>query len=583
MWKPADLARQAGVSTGVVKGLINVGALEARDLPALAPFDRPRLDARGLTLSAEQAEAVQVLRQMVDDKSYNAVLLDGVTGSGKTRVYLEAIAACLAQGRQALVLLPEIALTPQFITSLEQRFDATPAPWHSALKPKERERVWRGVANGEAQIVVGARSALFLPFADLGLIVVDEEHDPAFKQEEGVAYHARDMAIVRASLGQFPIILSSATPSVESHVNAERGRYSRVVLTERHGVAELPEIEIVDMRSVKPASGRWLSQDLIDATNETLERNEQVLFFLNRRGYAPLTLCRNCGQRQSCVQCDSWLVEHRFRQQLMCHQCGYTIPVPEKCPTCDAADSLVACGPGVERLAEEVAAEFPDASIVILSSDITGGGAALKDVLKEIADGVYDIVIGTQLVAKGHNFPHLTLVGVIDADIGLNNGDLRAAERTYQLLWQVSGRAGRSDKPGRALVQTYLPDHPLIKALQAKDRARFYGYECRAREEAELPPFGRLASLVISAPDQASGNHYAINLARYSPRTEGVAVFGPAPAPRAFIRGRHRFRLLVKTQRDINLQAYLRAWMERVSKPKGGVRVSIDIDPQSFM
>jgi len=583
VWKASELARQAGVSAGVVKGLVELGALMPRPIPSLLPFDEPKIDARVPVLSGEQAEAAGVLRAQVQKEDYSAILLDGVTGSGKTQVYLEAVAAVLAQDRQVLILLPEIALTSQFLEALEQRFDAAPAPWHSALSPRERERVWRAVARGQASIVVGARSALFLPFADLGLIVVDEEHDPAFKQEEGVMYHARDMAVVRASIGKFPVILSTATPSIESHVNAERGRYIRAMLRERHGPAQLPDIDIIDMRTSAPGTGKWLSPELIEAANVTLEQNEQVLFFLNRRGYAPLTLCRKCGHRQQCTQCDAWLVEHRFVQQMMCHQCGFTISTPKMCPECGEADNLVACGPGVERLAEEVKEAFPDARLAILSSDLMRSTAMLRETLKDITDHKFDIIIGTQLVAKGHHFPQLTLVGVIDADIGLNNGDPRAAERTYQLLWQVSGRAGRADQPGRALVQTYLPEHSLIKALVAKDRDQFYDHECRAREEAGLPPYGRLASLIISSPDQAQANHYANGLARIAPGARDVVVFGPAPAPRALIRGRYRYRLLVKTARDINLQAYLRSWLDQAPKPRGKLQLAVDVDPQSFL
>lgn len=580
--KSSELARAAGVSPGVVKGLVTAGALAPQPFPSLAAFDHPDPATVLPELSDEQKAATKTFARICAQHSFSSVLLDGVTGSGKTRVYLEAIAAVIAQGRQALILLPEIALTSQFLDALAERFNAAPAAWHSGLRPRERERVWRGVAHNEAKIIVGARSSLFLPFADLGLIVVDEEHDPAFKQEDGVTYHARDMAVVRASIGRFPVILSSATPSVESHVNAERGRYQRIVLSERHGSAKLPDIDVVDMRTASPGAAKWLSPQLIEAATETMARGEQVLLFLNRRGYAPLTLCRTCGHRQQCVQCDTWLVEHRFRQKMMCHQCGFTQDTPNACPSCNTDDSLVACGPGVERLAEEVKELFPDARIAILSSDLIHGTAMLRETLKDITDGAFDLIIGTQLVAKGHHFPLLTLVGIVDADIGLSNGDPRAAERTYQLLWQVSGRAGREEKAGRAMVQTYLPEHPLIEALAAKDRAQFYAHECDARETAGLPPFGRLASIIISGADRHVTQTYCQAVARTCPQSPGVTVLGPAPAARALIRGRYRFRFLIKSARDINIQAYLRLWLAQAPSPTGNLRLSIDIDPQSF-
>ena len=582
VWPPAELAREAGVSPGVVHGLVGTGALAEAPLPAFAPFEEPRTDASDVTLSDLQQDAAAEMTRLVASGGYSVTVLDGVTGSGKTEVYLEALSAALARGAQTLVLLPEIALTGQFLDRFERRFGVRPAEWHSAIRSRERERVWRGVADGSARIVVGARSALFLPFSDLGLIVVDEEHDPAFKQEDGVTYHARDMAVVRAALGKIPAILSSATPSLETLHNVERGRYGCVELDRRHGGATMPVVSAIDMRSEGPERGKWLAPRMREAVAQTLGAGEQVLLFLNRRGYAPLTLCRTCGHRLQCPNCDTWLVEHRFRRHLLCHHCGHQADVPGSCPECGTADSLVACGPGVERLAEEVADTFPDARVTILSSDLLRG-EALRDTLTAIAEGEYDLVIGTQLVAKGHNFPQLTLVGVADADISLGTGDPRAAERTYQLLRQVAGRAGRGDRPGRALLQTYQPDHPLMEALISGDRDRFYDCETRAREQAGLPPYGRLAAMVVSAADAADAMRYAEMLARTAPQTTGVRVLGPAPAPIALLRGRHRVRLLIKSVRDFNIQDYIRTWLGEAARPRGSVRLAIDIDPQSFM
>ncbi len=579
--KASELAAEAGVSTGVVKGLVESGALEAVALPAFAPFAVPDPSAAAVSLNAEQSTAADALRATVEAVRFAVTLLDGVTGSGKTEVYFEAMAAALSQGRQVLLLLPEIALTAAFLERIERRFGASPAEWHSDVRPRERERVWRGVSTGEAKIVVGARSALFLPWAHLGLIVVDEEHEAAFKQEEGANYHARDMAVVLGSLGRFPVVLSSATPSLESLVNCDRGRYAHVRLHRRHGGRpELPPVDLVDMRKEAPPPGQWLAPRLVAEIAETLKAGDQALLFLNRRGYAPLTLCRACGHRLDCPNCAAWLVEHRFRRQLMCHHCGHAEPVPRACPKCGAEHALVPLGPGVERVAEEARALFPDAALTVLSSDLSRG-TLLRDAIRDAAEGRYNLIVGTQLVAKGHHFPHLTLSGVIDADLALETTDPRAGERTWQVLAQVAGRAGRGDRPGRALVQTYLPAHPLMQALKRADRDGFLAHERRMREAAGMPPYGRLAAIIVSGEDQREAETFAHGLARIIPAAREVTVLGPAPAPLTVIQGRFRFRFLVKTARDVDIQAFLRLWLNAV-RPKGSIRLAIDVDPYSF-
>ncbi len=578
-----DLARQAAVSPSVVRGLVKTGALVRAGLPAFAAFSRPDPDRPGPRMSDEQARAVAMLqKQMQPAAGFSAALLDGVTGSGKTEVYFEAVAAALRGGAQVLVLLPEIALTGSFIERFEARFGARPAEWHSGLGARARERVWRAVASGGARVVIGARSALFLPFAELGLIVVDEEHESAFKQEDGVIYHGRDMAVVRASLGRFPVILSSATPSLESLHNAMSGKYHHIRLHERHGGAALPDISVIDMRRHPPPRGRWLSPEMIAAVGETLARGEQALLFLNRRGYAPLTLCRACGHRMECPHCSAWLVEHRHRGTLMCHHCGFEGPVPAACPSCGAIDQMVACGPGVERIAGEVAADFPGARLAVLSSDVLDSLAHMRSVFAAIEAGEIDLVVGTQLVAKGHHFPALTLVGVVDADLGLAHGDMRAAEHTYQLLHQVAGRAGRAERRGRALLQSYQPASPVIRALASGDRDAFFAHETAMRKTAALPPFGRLAAVIVSGPDEAETRHFASGLARNLPEDGAVRVLGPATAPLAMIRGRFRFRFLLKSARHRRLRSYLHRWLDQI-RPAGGIRLRIDMDPQSFL
>jgi len=578
-----ELAEMAGVGTSVVKGLVKQGAVieeqAARDLP-YPPLD-PDLIGRELTQSQKTASAV--LRDGVRAGGYGTTLLRGVTGSGKTEVYLEAVAEALRCGRQALVLLPEIALTGEFLARMQARFGAKPAEWHSGVTMTERRRCWRMVAQGDAQVVVGARSALFLPFRDLGLIVVDEEHDTSYKQEDGVLYNARDMAVLRASINSAQVVLASATPSLESWANVEAGKYARLDLTDRFGPAVMPKLGAIDMRAEDLPGARWISPTLRSGVTARLEAGEQALLFINRRGYAPVTLCRACGEQIGCEQCDARMVEHRFLKRLMCHQCGETRPMPEACPSCGVEGKLAPVGPGVERLAEEASALFPDARIAVLSSDLYGSARALKAHIEEIAGGGADIIIGTQLVAKGHNFPKLTLVGVIDADLGLQGSDLRAAERTFQLMRQVAGRAGRAEAPGEALLQTFQPEHPVIRAILAGDEEGFWKAEAEGRRAAGVPPYGRMAGIVLSSPNVQEVFDIGTALARNDAalRRVGAQVFGPAPAPIARIRGRHRVRLLVKADKGAPLQQALAEWVAGLRLPST-VRLAIDIDPQSF-
>jgi primosomal protein N' (replication factor Y) len=579
----SDVAHSAGVSGAVVDGLVDEGTLESLELPPQPVAHAPDPDFSRPDLAPAQALAAEELRASIAKGGYGVTLLDGVTGSGKTEVYFEAVAEIVRRRRQALVLLPEIALTTQFLDRFTARFGVRPAEWHSALPPRRRARTWSAVAGGEVSVIVGARSALFLPYADLGLIVVDEEHDGAYKQEDGARYHARDMAVVRARGADIPIVLVSATPSVETEVNARRGRYARLQLPQRFGGAHFPGIETVDLRAEGPPRGRFIAPRLAQAVKTRIERGEQALLFLNRRGYAPLTLCRQCGYRLGCPNCDAWLVDHRFRRRLVCHHCGYAMPRPERCAQCEAVDSFVAVGPGVERLHQEAAELFPDSRILVLSSDLVESVERLREELDEVAQGRFDIIIGTQLVAKGHHFPKLNLVGVIDADLGLANGDPRAAERTFQLLHQVIGRAGREERPGMGFLQTHQPEHPVMRALVAADREAFYASEIELREKTHYPPFGRLASLLISAPDRPSAKSYGRRLVAAAPRAPEVRILGPAEAPLAVVRGRHRFRLLVKSPRGFDLSAYLRAWLAAAPKRKANLRLEIDVDPQSFL
>jgi primosomal protein N' (replication factor Y) len=578
----ADIAQEASVSTGVIDGLIDEGTLETLVLPPDPVAQVPDPDHLLPDFAEGQQTAVNALRETMRAGGFSATLIDGVTGSGKTEVYFEAVADNIRKQRQTLILMPEIALTTQFLNRFEQRFGVRPAEWHSQLSSRKRARTWSALCSGEVSVVVGARSALFLPYVDLGLIVVDEEHDPAYKQEDGVHYHARDMAIVRAHLGKIPVILSSATPSVETEVNARRGRYRRLPLPERFGGQHLPHVEAIDLRTQGPARGRFIAPRLAEAVRTALERKEQALLFLNRRGYAPLTLCRSCGYRIACGHCDAWLVDHRFKRRLVCHHCGFSMPLPPVCPKCEAKDSFAAIGPGVERLQEEVANLFPDARSIVLSSDLMESVERLREELDGVAEGRFDIIIGTQLVAKGHHFPKLNLVGIVDADLGLANGDPRAAERTFQLLHQVAGRAGREAGRGLGFLQTHQPEHPVMRALISGDRAAFYDAEIASREKTSYPPFGRLAALVVSGADKHETESFARKLAAASPLDDSVRVLGPAEAPLAVVRGRYRFRLLIKSQRNFDLSHYMRGWIANAPKTRGSLKLEVDIDPQSF-
>lgn len=580
----ADLARAAGVSAGVVKGLVDEGVLEIVEIEAVAAFDRPDPEHAPAILNPDQAAAAWTLAAAAAGGRFAPFLLDGVTGSGKTEAYLEAAARTLTADPEAqiLILLPEIALTQAVIERIAARFGAAPAEWHSGMAPPRRRQVWEAVRAGRCNIVVGARSALFLPFVRLRMIVVDEEHDGSFKQEEGLVYHGRDLAVARARIEDATVILASATPSLETLWNARHGRYGWLKLGARHGAAVLPDIRLVDLRECPPDPQTWLSQPLREAIGETLLRGEQTLLFLNRRGYAPVVLCRACGHRLTAPDTDSWLVEHRYTGRLVCHLTGFSMPRPKTCPSCGAEDSLVSVGPGVERVEEEVRQLFPEARTAVFSSDTVPDGRSARELIQRMAEGGIDILVATQAAAKGHNFPHLTLVGVVDADLGLRGGDLRAAERTFQLLTQATGRAGRAERPGRALLQTWTPEHPVLQALAAGDRDAFVEAEMAEREAAALPPHGRLAALILSSENAQAVEKAARDLAEAIPNADRLEVYGPADAPLALVRGRRRKRLLVRADRDVDLQAFLRTWLGRVKIP-ASVRLNVDVDPYSFL
>ena len=577
-----ELSSAGGVSDSVIRGLVKAGAIENIEVAIDSSFPLPDPGYAPAILSADQDRAVAALIADMRSGDFKPTVLDGVTGSGKTEVYFEAIAEAIRMGRQSIVLLPEIALTEPFLKRFADRFGCEPVAWHSGLRSTQRRRAWRAIASGEALVTVGARSALFLPYPNLALIVVDEAHEASFKQEEGVHYHARDVAVMRGMFEQCPVILASATPAIETRAQVEIGNYAQLELATRYGQAQMPTIEAIDLIAEPPARGNWLAPRLVDALTETLDKHEQSLLFLNRRGYAPLTLCRTCGHRFQCPNCTAWMVEHRLTRRLACHHCGHIEAVPQACPECGGEDTLVACGPGVERIADEVAALFPDARTAVITSDTIWSPQRASEFVERMENGLIDIVVGTQLVTKGYHFPNLTLVGVVDADLGLEGGDLRAAERTFQQIRQVSGRAGRGEKPGRVLIQTHSPSAPVMQALICGDAAEFYAAETEARRDAGAPPFGRYAAIIVSSEDQSTAHDVAVAISRGAPRIEGMQVYGPAPAPLAMLRGRHRCRLLVHARRALDVQCVIRDWLAAVER-NAKVRVTVDVDPYNFL
>lgn len=580
-----EICRGAGVGLSVVNTLITAGILKPIVRPKKKYYAEPKGSFSKVALTPEQETAAAELVRKVGN-GFSVTLLDGVTGSGKTEVYFEAVARALELGRQVLILVPEIALTTQWLGRFEKRFGVKPACWHSGLGQRERIDTWKAVSEGRVKVIVGARSALFLPYPDLGLMVIDESHDHSFKQEDVVNYQGRDMAVVRAKLEQFPLILSTATPDLETVCNVEDGKYDCVRLTNRYASAVMPDIKVIDLKKDKPQKGSWgvswLAPTLVDALKVNLEKNEQSMLFLNRRGYAPLTICRDCGHRIQCPNCTAWLTEHRSSGRLICHHCGYSMPIPKECPECHSEDGLTACGPGVERIAEEVSKRFPDARLAVISSDITSSLAEVSTVFERMEKGEVDILIGTQILAKGHHFPSLTLVGIVDADLGLMGSDLRATEQTYQLLSQVSGRAGRAEKKGTVYLQTLYPDNAVLKALLANDRNQFLDLEKQSRRILRMPPFGKLAAVIVSGANRDAAEKVAVWLGQTAPNNDYISTLGPAPAPIYMLRGKYRYRLLLKTAKNIKIQEVLREWLRKISCPSN-VRVEIDVDPYSFM
>jgi primosomal protein N' (replication factor Y) len=541
-----------------------------------------------ITLNSEQQRAADEIGRRISDGGFSVSLLDGIRGSGKTQVYFDAAWRAYSSGRSVLLMMPEIALTAQFMHRFESRFGAPPVVWHSNLTAARRREIWHGVLDGTIKMVVGTRSALFLPWQDLGLIAIDEEHDTSYKQEDMGNYHARDMAILRAKISGIPVVLASATPSAETLENVNLGKYQHLKLTSRFGGAQLPDISTIDLRENRPEpytvdeteQTGFLSQPLCDALAETLSAGHQAMLFINRRGFAPITQCKKCGWTSVCPECSVGMTYHKRIGKLLCHMCGRTMPMPKTCPDCGGDVSMR--GVGLEKIEQEVNVRFPNARTALVSSDIITSRQSLERLVNKIEQGEIDIIIGTQILAKGHHFPNLTLVGVVDADMGLFGTDFRAAEHTFQQLFQVAGRAGRGEYAGRVLLQTYQPEHPVLTAICASDRDSFMQTDMMGRKMANMPPYGQLIAVIVEGQRESALQSYCNALRDAIPNLKGAKIMGPITAQIYQIRNWYRMRFLVAGPRNANLQPVVSHWLESVKQPVN-IRVKIDVNPMNFM
>ena len=587
-----SLIQDIGVSKTILKDMVNKNLIVEKLIKIKPDFSKNFIKSNDIKkendkpLNEHQKNAVDKINKSIKKNEADCFLLDGVPGSGKTETYFETVQTCLDERKQVLILLPEIALTPDWQKRFYNKFNFNPLVWHSDISKKKRKEIWLSALSGTAGVIVGARSALMIPISKLGLIVVDEEHEPAFKQEENVRYNARDMAVYRAKRSSATIVLASATPSLETFYNMRMGKYIHLTLPKRATGADMPDIKLLDLKLHPPQKGNWISPLLINQIQDKLLKKEQTLLFLNRRGYAPLRVCNSCGNKVKCINCETWLVEHRLDNLLTCHHCGYSKHISNICEVCGNKDQMKSCGPGVERIEEEVQRLFPEAKSITLSSDTMKNQNLLTNAIEQIKNSEVDIIIGTQMVAKGHDFPKLKLVGIIDGDIGLSGGDLRASERSFQLLQQVAGRSGRhtagTNDKGLVYLQTFDTENPIIKAIAQNNRDDFFEKELISRKNANMPPYGRLAAIILSSKFESNLDSFSSDISRLAPSFKNVKIFGPAPAPMYFLRGKYRRRFLIKSDKTVNIQKVLIDWTKKINKPSN-INLTIDIDPFSFM
>ena len=535
-------------------------------------------------LTKEQSNAKKYIFQKIDNKKFSTVVIDGVAGSGKTEVYFEAINKCLMEKKQVLVLLPEISMTTQWFDRFKKKFKTNPLLWHSDIKGSEKIKIWKSILEDNVNIVVGARSSLFLPFKNLGLIIIDEEHDQSFKQEEGIIYNARDMAVVRAKISNIPIILCSATLSIETKLNVLERKYDVVKLKQAYGEAGLPEVKIIDLGKNPPEKGMWLTDEVHRELKKTIEFGNQALFFLNRRGFAPYVFCNSCYKKILCPNCDVGLVFHKKIDNLICHHCGYKSLLENNKKICKESEKkcdLFLYGPGVEKIYEEIKNKNKNLNIEILTSDVMQKKGKGETILRKFEREEINVIIGTQILAKGHHFPKLTLVVIVDADFGFIGGDLRAAEKTFQLLTQVSGRSGRSRLSGKVLIQSTMADNPILKKIKRFDLNGFFLEELNIRKESGLPPFKKLCSLMLISKNEKKLNDFCRKMKVNIEPSNEFEVLGPAPPFISYIRGKYRKRFIIRCSRNKNIQQFVSIWLKKLQIPFD-LKIAVDIDPYNF-
>ena len=539
--------------------------------------------ANQLELNATQNKAKVEIEAIIQDNDYSTILLDGMPGSGKTEVYFQLIEKNIANKKQSLIMFPEVSLTNEFINRIEKRFGYSPDIWHSKITPSKKKKIIHRILSGDTKILVGTRSALFLPYKNLGMVVVDEEHDSSYKQEEKGIYNARDMSVVRASIEKFTVVLVSATPSLETIYNINQKKYFHIRLENKFSKTPEPKIQIIDMKKSKLKKNNWVSEELKKIIKSRLSKKEQSLLFINKRGYAPMIICKSCGHKFTCKNCSSYLVEHLKDKKLLCHHCGYKLgSFKIKCQSCNNEDdSFVDYGAGIEKIYNEIARDFPTAQICLFSSDHIKSNDDLNDKVEKIFNNKFDIIIGTQLITKGYHFPNLTCVGVVDADMTLRGGDLRASEKTYQMLYQVAGRAGRGNIAGDVYLQTYFPENETIKDLTKMDREQFYKKELKIRMNANLPPVSKMAAIIVSGSNISDVQQVCLRLSQSMPKIDNVDFYGPAPAPLSRLKGKHRLRFLIHEKKGRKIQKIIQHWLAKVPR-SSTVLITTDIDPHNF-
>lgn len=579
----SEIVNLAKTSSSTVNSLVKNGIL-TKEIKKIAqkrekfPEIEPNL-FKLKELSSDQQNAADFLNKKIAQNQHSVTLVDGVTGSGKTEIYFNVISKILKEkSGQILILLPEIILVNQLIKRFENIFNFKPQIWHSKINNNQKRDIFYALNNGEIEILISTRSAIFLPFSNLKLIIIDEEHEASFKQEDIVNYHGRDMAIARAKFENIPVILSSATPSLETFVNAKSGKYEHLILKSKFFNNKKTQIELVDMKNSDLEKGCFISKELEKEMQNCLENKKQILLFLNRRGYAPLTLCKSCGHKISCKDCSSYMSYHQSLNKLICHHCGSESKFNIACENCEEEDSFVTLGAGVERIHEEVKSLFPLSKTALMTSDSLNNQEESTKIIEKIINNEVDVIIGTQIIAKGHHFPNLSLVGIIDGDSSFNNANLRAGEKSFQLLTQVIGRAGREKHPAKIFLQSYNINNLVFKYIIEQNRDDFFNLEIQNRQIMQMPPFGKMIAIIFISKNEDLAINCGKMIVSHFPNQENIEIFGPAPMPISKIRKNYYYRVLVKSDKKLNIQKLINNIISSFKTPNQ-VRIKIDVDP----